>query len=111
VLAQASGYAPVRIPSVMAPSMVVRLAFTPGGTVEFQTTEEFLASGPKSGQLVSLSGAPMVGIPSAPNSFRLNRLTQRLENLAAGRYQLTLEGGIVKTFEITEGSLAIVRIP
>jgi hypothetical protein len=111
VLAQASGYAPVRIPSVMAPSMVVRLAFTPGGTVEFQTTEEFLASGPKSGQLVSLSGAPMVGIPSVPNSFRLNRLTQRLENLAAGRYQLTLEGGIVKTFEITEGGLAIVRIP
>ena len=53
----------------------------------------------------------MVGIPSAPNSFRLNRLTQRLENLAAGRYQLTLEGGIVKTFEVTEGGVAIVRIP
>lgn len=111
VTAQASGYAPVRVPSIMAPSMVLRLAFTPGGSVEFQTTEEFLASGPKTGQLVSLSGAPVGMGPGGPDSFRLVRMNQRMENLAPGAYRLTLGGGIEKTFEITEGGLAVVVIP
>ena len=97
----------------MAPSMVLRLAFTPGGTIEFQTTEEFLRGGSKSGQLVSLSGAPMGMFPGGPNtnSFRLSRLTQRFENMAPGQYRLTLEGGIDKTFEVTEGGLAVVIVP
>lgn len=111
VTAQASGYAPVRVPNVMAPSMVLRLAFTPGGTAEFRTTEDFLQGGPRSGQLVSLSGAPVGLGPGGANSFRLSRLTQRMENLAPGRYRLTLEGGIDKTFEIAEGGLAVVAIP
>ena len=111
VTAQASGYAPVRVPNVMAPSMVLRLSFTPGGTVEFRTTEEFLAEGAKSGQLVSLSGAPIGMGQGGPNSFRLSHLTQRMENLAPGRYRLTLEGGIDKTFEIVEGGGAVVTIP
>lgn len=111
VTAQASGYAPVRLPNVLAPSMVVRLAFTPGGAVEFRTTEEFLSGGSKTGQLVSLSGAPVGMGPGGPDSFRLGRLNQRMENLAPGAYRLTLEGGIDKTFEITEGGLAVVAIP
>lgn len=111
VTAQASGYAPVRVPNVMAPSMVLHLNFTPGGAVEFQTTEDFLKDGPKSGQLVSLSGAPVGMGLGGPNSFRLARLTQRMENLSPGRYRLTLEGGIEKTFDITEGGAAIVTIP
>jgi hypothetical protein len=49
--------------------------------------------------------------PSGPNSFRLLRLSQRLENLAPGRYRLTLEGGVDKTFEITEGGFTLVTIP
>ena len=111
VTAQASGYAPVRIPNVMAPSTVVRLAFTPGGAVEFRTTEDFLKDGPKSGQLVSLSGAPVGTGQGGPNSFRLTRLTQRMENLSPGRYRLTLDGGIEKTFDVTEGGVALVTIP
>ena len=111
VTAQAAGYAPVRIPSVLAPSTVLRLAFTPGGTVEFRTTEEFLAGGVKSGQLISLSGAPLGTGPAGMNSFRLSRLTQRMENLAPGRYRLTLEGGTAKDFEITEGGVSVVTIP
>jgi len=112
VTAQASGYAPVRIPNVMAPSTVpLRLLFTPGGAVEFRTTEEFLAAGPKSGQLISLSGPPVGMGQGGPGSFRLSRLTQRMENLSPGSYRLTLEGGIDKTFEIVEGGLAIVTIP
>ena len=91
--------------------MVLRLSFTPGGTVEFRTTEEFLAEGAKSGQLVSLSGAPIGMGQGGPNSFRLSHLTQRMENLAPGRYRLTLEGGIDKTFEIVEGGGAVVTIP
>jgi hypothetical protein len=46
-----------------------------------------------------------------PNSFRLARLTQRMENLSPGRYRLLLDGGIDKTFEVTEGGVAIVTIP
>jgi uncharacterized GH25 family protein len=113
VMAQASGYAPVRIPNVMAPTTVLRLAFTPGGAVEFRSTEEFLAGGPKSGQLLSFTGAPVgMGMnPGGPNSFRISRLTQRMENLAPGRYRLTLEGGIDKTFDITEGGVAVVTLP
>ena len=111
VTAQASGYAPVRIPNVMAPSTMLRLAFTPGGAVEFKTTEEFLAGGAKSGQLVSLAGAPVSMGQGGPNSFRLSRLIQRMENLTPGAYRLTLEGGIVRNFEITEGGVAIVTIP
>ncbi|MBX7187089.1 MAG: carboxypeptidase-like regulatory domain-containing protein, partial [Vicinamibacteria bacterium] len=111
VTAQASGYAPVRVPNVLAPQMVLRLAFTPGGAVEFRTTEEFLKDGPKSGQLISLSGAPVGMGTGGPNSFRLARLTQRMENLSPGRYRLTLDGGIDKTFEVTEGGVAIVTIP
>jgi protocatechuate 3,4-dioxygenase beta subunit len=113
IMAQATGYAPVRIPNVMAPTTVLRLAFTPGGAVEFRSTEEFLAGGAKSGQLVSFSGAPVgMGMnPGGPNSFRISRLTQRMENLAPGRYRLTLEGGIDKTFDITEGGVAVVTLP
>jgi protocatechuate 3,4-dioxygenase beta subunit len=111
VTAQASGYAPVRVPNVMAPLMVLRLAFTPGGAVEFRTTEEFLKDGLKSGQLVSLSGAPLGMGQGGPNSFRLARLTQRMENLTPGRYRLSLDGGIDKTFDVTEGGVAIVTIP
>ena len=111
VTAQASGYAPVRVPNVMAPSMVLRLAFTPGGAIEFRTTEDFLKDGPKSGQLVSLSGAPVGMGQGGPNSFRLARLTQRMENLSPGHYRLSLDGGIEKTFDITEGGVAIVTIP
>ncbi|HQZ15547.1 MAG TPA: carboxypeptidase-like regulatory domain-containing protein [Vicinamibacteria bacterium] len=110
VTAQSSGYAPVRVPNVLAPSTVVRLAFTPGGAVEFRTTEDFLKDGPKSGQLVSLSGSPM-SLGQGPNSFRLSRLTQRMENLSPGRYRLTLDGGIEKTFDVTEGGVAMVAIP
>lgn len=111
VTAQASGYAPVRVPNVMAPSMLLRLAFTPGGAVEFRTTEEFLKDGPKSGQLLSLSGAPLGLGLGGPNSFRLARLTQVMENLTPGRYRLSLDGGIEKTFDVTEGGVAIVTIP
>ena len=111
VTAQASGYAPVRLPSILAPSMVVRLAFTPGGAVELRTTEEFLAAGSKTGQLVSLSGGPVGMGTGGPDSFRLSRQNQRMENLAPGAYRLTLAGGIDKTFEITEGGLAVVAIP
>jgi hypothetical protein len=46
-----------------------------------------------------------------PNSFRLARLNQRMENLSPGRYRLTLDGGIEKTFEVSEGGIAIVAIP
>jgi protocatechuate 3,4-dioxygenase beta subunit len=111
VTAQASGYAPVRLPNILAPSMVVRLAFTPGGAVEFRTTEEFLSGGSKTGQLVSLSGGPVGMGTGGPDSFRLSRQNQRMENLAPGSYRLTLAGGIDKTFEITEGGLAVVAIP
>ena len=111
VTAQAPGYAPLRILNVMAPTAVLRLMLTPGGTVEFKTTEEFLAGGPKSGQLVSLSGGAVGMGQGGPDSFRLSRLTQRMENLAAGSYRLTLEGGVVKNFEITEGGVTIVTIP
>ena len=111
ITAQASGYAPVRVPNVMAPSTVLRLAFTPGGAVEFQTTEDFLKDGPRSGQLVSLSGAPVGMGLGGPNSFRLSRLSQRLENLSPGRYRLTFEGGVEKTFAVSEGGVAIVAIP
>ncbi|MEO8359674.1 MAG: carboxypeptidase-like regulatory domain-containing protein [Vicinamibacteria bacterium] len=111
VNAQTPGYAPVHIPNVMAPSTVLRLAFTPGGAVEFRTTEEFLASGAKNGQLISLSGSQIGMGGAGPNPFRLSRLTQRMENLAPGSYRLTLEGGLDKTFDITEGGLAVVTIP
>ena len=111
VTAQSSGYAPVRMPNVMAPSTVLRLDFTPGGSVEFRTTEDFLRDGPKSGELVSLSGAPVGMGQGGPDSFRIARLTQRMENMAPGRYRLTLDGGIEKTFEVTEGGVAIVTIP
>ena len=111
VTAQAQGYAPVRIPNVMAPATVLRLLFTPGGAVEFKTTEEFLAQGPRSGQLVSLTGTPVGMGPGGPDSFRLSRLTQRIENLAPGRYRLTLAGGIDKSFDVVEGGVAIVTIP
>jgi hypothetical protein len=111
VTAQASGYAPVRVSNVMAPSMVLRLAFTPGGAVEFRTTEDFLKDGPKSGQLISLNGAPVGTGSGGPGSFRLARLTQRMENLSPGRYQLTLDGGISKTFDVTEGGVSVVTIP
>ncbi len=111
ITAQASGYAPVRVPNVMAPQTVLRLAFTPGGAVEFQTSEDFLKDGPKSGQLVSLSGAPVGMGQGGPGSFRLSRLTHRMENLSPGRYRLTLEGGVEKTFDVTEGGVALVAIP
>ena len=111
VTAQAGGYAPVRVNNVQAPSTLLRLSFTPGGGVEFHTAEDFLAGGPKSGQLISLTGAPTGLGPQGPNSFRLSRLTQRVENLAPGRYRLTLEGGIDKTVDIAEGSVAVVAIP
>lgn len=88
-----------------------RVTLGPGGAVEFRTAPDFLAGGPKSGQLVSLTGAPVSLGPGGPNSFRLTRLSQRLENLASGRYRLTLEGGVDKTFEITEGGTAVVTIP
>lgn len=111
VTAQASGYAPVRIPNVTAPSTVLRLAFTPGGTVEFRTTEDFLASGAKSGQIISVNGSPVGFGMGGPNSFRISRLTQRMENLAPGSYRLTLESGLQKAFEITEGGTTVVTIP
>jgi protocatechuate 3,4-dioxygenase beta subunit len=111
VTATSPGYAPVQIPNVMAPSTVLKLLFTPGGAVEFRTTEDFLAGGAKTGQLVSVTGAPMGLGQGGPDSFRLSRLTQRMENLAPGRYRLTLDGGVDKTFEITEGGVAIVTIP
>jgi len=111
VTASSQGYAPVRIPNVMAPTTALRLLFTPGGAVEFRTTEEFLAQGPRSGQLVSLTGTPVGMGQGGPDSFRLSRLTQRMENLAPGRYRLTLAGGIDKTFEVIEGGVAVVTIP
>lgn len=109
--AQASGYAPVRIANVMVPAPALKLAFTPGGSVEFRTTEEYLAGGTKSGQIVSLSGAPIGFGPGGPGSFRLSRLTQRLENLTPGGYRLVLDDGTTKNFEIAEGGLAVVTIP
>jgi hypothetical protein len=111
VTASSQGYAPVRVPNVTAPSTALRLMFTPGGAVEFRTTEDFLAAGAKTGQLVSLTGAPVGLGQGGTDSFRLSRLTQRMENLAPGRYRLTLDGGVDKTFEITEGGVAIVTIP
>ncbi len=87
ITAQAAGYAPVRVVNVQAPSTRLRLALTPGGAVEFRTTAEFLAGAPRSGQLISLTGAPMVLGPQGPNSFRLSRTIQRVENLAPGRYR------------------------
>jgi hypothetical protein len=111
ITAQASGYAPQRVPNVMAPQTVLRLAFTPGGAIEFQTSEDFLKDGPKTGQLVSLSGAPVGMGQGGPGSFRLSRLIQRMENLSPGRYRLTLEGGVEKTFDVTEGGVALVAIP
>ncbi|MBK5254916.1 MAG: hypothetical protein JJE39_02685, partial [Vicinamibacteria bacterium] len=92
-------------------STTLRLSLSPGGAVEFRTSEDFLASGPKSGQLVSLTGAPVGMGSGGPNSFRLSRLNQRVENLAPGRYRLTLEGGVDRTFEITEGGALMVTIP
>lgn len=109
--AQAAGYAPIRIPNVMAPSGGLRLPFTPGGTVEFRSTEEFLADGSRTGQLISLTGLPIGFGPNGPGSFRLSRLTQRVENLAPGRYRLTLDGGVSKDFEVTEGGVTIVALP
>ena len=111
ITAQAQGYATVRVNNVQAPSTLLRLSFTPGGSAEFRTAEDFLAAGPKAGQLVSLSGTPTGLGPQGPNSFRLSRLTQRVENLAPGRYRLTLEGGIDKTFDVTEGGVAVITIP
>jgi hypothetical protein len=111
VIAQASGYAPVRLPDVLAPTTVVRLAFTAGGAVEFRTTGDFLKDGPKSGQIISLTGGPVGMGQGGPNSFQLAQLTRRLENLSPGRYRLVLNGGIEKTFDVTEGGVAIVTIP
>ena len=111
ITAQAQGYAPVRVNNVQAPATLLRLSFTPGGGAEFRTTEDFLAGGPKAGQLVSLTGAPIGLGPQGSNSFRLSRLTQRVENLAPGRYRLTLEGGVDKTFDVTEGGIAVITIP
>jgi protocatechuate 3,4-dioxygenase beta subunit len=109
--AQASGYAPVRIPNVMVPAPALKLAFTPGGSVEFRTTEEYLAGGTKSGQIISMNGTPIGFGPGGPGSFRLSRLTQRLENLTPGGYRLVLDDGTTKSFEIAEGGLAVVTIP
>jgi hypothetical protein len=58
-----------------------------------------------------MTGAPIGMGQGGPNSFRLSRLTQRMENLAPGRYRLTLEGGVDKNFEITENGVAMVTIP
>lgn len=111
VVAQAPGYAPVSAASVIAPSATLRLSFTPGGAVEFRTTEDFLSGGPKTGQLISLGGGTVGLGPGGPGSFRLSRLNQQVENLAPGRYRLTLEGGVDKTFDITEGGVSVVTIP
>ena len=111
VTAQTSGYAPIRVPNVLAPTTMLRLPFTPGGSVEFRTTEEFLAGPAKTGQLISLTGSPVGMGQGGPNSFRLSRLVQRMENLTPGSYRLTLESGITKNFDVTEGGLAIVTIP
>ncbi len=111
VLAQASGYAPLSVPNVMTPSTTLRLTLTPGGTVELRTTEDFLAAGPKSGQIVSLSGAPVSVEAGGPSSFSLVTFNRRFENLAPGSYRLILEGGVEKTFEIIEGGITIVDVP
>jgi hypothetical protein len=65
---------------------------------------------------MTASGQPALGgfggIFGGPSgAFTLNRQIQRLDNLPPGAYRLTLEGGILKTFEITEGGLAIVAVP
>jgi hypothetical protein len=111
VLAQAPGYAPLRVPDVKAPSMTLHLTLTQGGTVEIRTTANFIAARPRSAQIVSVSGAPMSLEQGGPNSFALSTPIQRFENLAPGSYRLTLEGGVEKTFEIVEGGIAIVDIP
>lgn len=117
VTADAAEYAPVRLTNVQAPTTLLHVQLTPGGSVEFQSGEGFLAGGPKSGTLTTATGEPALlglgfGAGGGPGgAFTLNRQVQRLDNLPPGAYRLTLEGGIVKPFTVTEGGLVRVPLP
>jgi len=112
LMADASGYAAVTIPSVSVPSGPVTVSLTPGGNVEIRSGPKTLAAGTARASLRTASGAPVpISLFNPDGDFVLSTPVRRLENVAPGSYLLTVDGGGAKAFALQEGGLAVVELP
>jgi hypothetical protein len=107
----AAGYAPALLAaSVPAPRIVIALA--PGGTLEIHAGPNTLARGTARAQIVTADGQPYpFSFFSSDGRLSLSTPVRRVENLAAGRYLLQIEGGQPKPFEIQQRAVTVLALP
>jgi hypothetical protein len=107
----AAGYAPALLTaSVPAPRIVVGLAA--GGTLEIHAGPQTLAKGTARVQVVTADGQPYPFSFFSPDGrLSLSTPVRRLENLAAGRYVLQVEGGEPKPFDIQQRAVTVLALP
>jgi hypothetical protein len=112
VRAESSGYAPVSLQGVAVPSRPLTLALTPGGSLEIQAGPTTLALPQSSGRLLGPDGrAYMWNAFTADGKIRLTTPVRRLENVAPGRYNFEVEGGVRREVTVAEGGRAVVSLP
>jgi protocatechuate 3,4-dioxygenase beta subunit/5-hydroxyisourate hydrolase-like protein (transthyretin family) len=107
-----AGYAPVVRSGVLAPSTGLVLILTPGGTLEIHAGPRTLALPQPRARLYRPDGSPYLpSVFSTDGAFALGGPVRRLENVAAGRYRLAVDGGESRDVEVREGGAAIVELP
>jgi large repetitive protein len=113
VIADASGYAPVRRDGVVVPSPTVTFALSPGGTVLIQSGPKTLAGGTATGTITTSAGQPaLLSLFNIDGRFAISEPNVTLANLVSGGYVLTLPAaGISSSFVVNEGSTTTVQLP
>ncbi len=106
-----SGYAPRTLTSVTAPSQIVRVSLSPGGSLEIRMGPETKALPAARVRLLSTSGIPYGVDPSPDGWFPALGGDRRIPNVEAGVYVVAVEGGASKNVTVTEGGAAVVELP
>jgi protocatechuate 3,4-dioxygenase beta subunit len=109
--ADASGYAPVSLSSITVPTSALTLTLTPGGALTIKSGPETLALPQASVRLLGANGQVYLpSIYSNDGSIRLNGPVRLLENVAPGRYTVSLNGGDGPQVDVREGESAAVQL-
>ncbi len=112
VFLDASGYAPANLPAVDVPQPALRVAMTPGGTLEIHAGRETLGKGSASCQVLAADGSPVpLSVFGGDGRFTLVTPVRRLENLAPGSYYLLAGAASPRSFAIAEGRVTLLEVP
>jgi protocatechuate 3,4-dioxygenase beta subunit len=108
----AGGYALTTLPAVDVPQPTLRVAMTPGGTLEIDAGPQTLGKGSVPVQILGADGAPAPLSLFAPTgALTLVAPVRTIQNVAPGTYYIVVNGGSPMGFQIAEGRLTPVTLP